>query len=41
VRADLLARLGRTADAAAANARAAELAGNAAEQRLLRSRLPA
>ncbi|QEW02624.1 RNA polymerase sigma factor [Microbacterium lushaniae] len=40
VRADLLRRLGRGAEAAAGNARAAELARNDAERRLLRSRLP-
>ncbi|KAA9149854.1 RNA polymerase sigma factor [Microbacterium lushaniae] len=40
VRADLLGRLGRGAEAAAANARAAGLARNDAERRLLRTRLP-
>jgi predicted RNA polymerase sigma factor len=40
VRADLLTRLGRDAEAASANTRAASLARNQAEQRLLRARLP-
>ncbi|EOD66370.1 RNA polymerase sigma factor [Amycolatopsis vancoresmycina] len=39
IRADLLARLGRSADAAAAYTAAIELTGNAAERDLLRSKL--